>query len=47
MRRFTDRQLTRARELRREMTRAEAIMWGALRDRGIGVKFRRQVPIGP
>ncbi|MFI5016140.1 MAG: endonuclease domain-containing protein [Hyphomicrobiales bacterium] len=47
MRRFTDHQLARARHLRREMTRAETILWRCLRDRGIGAKFRRQVPIGP
>jgi very-short-patch-repair endonuclease len=47
MRRFTDRQLSRARQLRREMTLAETILWGSLRGRGVGAKFRRQVPIGP
>jgi very-short-patch-repair endonuclease len=47
MRRFTDNQLTRAREQRRQMTLAETILWRSLRDRGIGAKFRRQVPIGP
>jgi BirA family biotin operon repressor/biotin-[acetyl-CoA-carboxylase] ligase len=29
------------------MTVAETILWRALRDRGVGAKFRRQVPIGP
>ena len=29
------------------MTAAETILWQALRDRGVGAKFRRQVPIGP
>jgi len=42
----TDRQLAQARRLRREMTLAEMILWRGLRDRGIGGKFRRQVPIG-
>lgn len=46
VRRFTDRQLAQARRLRREMTLAETILWRGLRDRGIGAKFRRQVPIG-
>jgi very-short-patch-repair endonuclease len=46
-RRLTDPQLGRARQLRRNMTVAEILMWRALRDRRIGVKFRRQVPIGP
>src|SRR5579859_2968298 len=37
-----------ARVLRRNATEAERIMWRLLRDRRLGgVKFRRQVPIGP
>jgi len=37
-----------ARALRRNATDAERIMWQLLRDRRLaGVKFRRQVPIGP
>ena len=37
-----------ARALRRNATDAERIMWRLLRDRRLdGVKFRRQVPIGP
>ena len=37
-----------ARKLRREATDAERILWRLLRDRELdGVKFRRQVPIGP
>jgi very-short-patch-repair endonuclease len=37
-----------ARVLRRNATQAEGIMWRLLRDRRFGgVKFRRQVPIGP
>jgi very-short-patch-repair endonuclease len=47
MRRFTNHQLGRARQLHRDMTIAETIMWRCLRDRGVGAKFRRQVPIGP
>jgi very-short-patch-repair endonuclease len=39
---------TRARELRRDPSRAEKICWHLLRDRRInGAKFRRQHPIGP
>ena len=39
--------LDRARRLRREMTEAERKLWRFLRDRPlVGVKFRRQVPIG-
>jgi len=38
----------RARELRQEMTPAEKMLWGALRDRQLGgFKFRRQYPLGP
>jgi very-short-patch-repair endonuclease len=37
-----------ARELRRNSTDAERTLWRLLRDRRLeGVKFRRQVPIGP
>jgi very-short-patch-repair endonuclease len=37
-----------ARGLRRNATEAERIMWRLLRDRRFaGVKFRRQVPVGP
>ncbi len=37
----------RARELRQEMTPAERQLWSALRGEQLGVKFRRQHPIGP
>ena len=38
----------RARELRRDISRAERKVWELLRDRRLtGVKFRRQHPIGP
>jgi very-short-patch-repair endonuclease len=46
-RRYSDTQLSQARHLRREMTNAETMLWESLRDRGMGLKFRRQVPIGP
>ena len=36
-----------ARSLRRESTDAERLLWFHLRDRRLGVKFRRQHPIGP
>ncbi len=40
--------LTRAKELRRPMTRAEQILWARVRDRQLGgFKFRRQYPLGP
>jgi very-short-patch-repair endonuclease len=40
--------VSRARELRREMTPQERILWQHLRDRQLcGLKFRRQTPFGP
>ncbi len=43
-----DKSLSNARRLRRAMTSAEEILWRELRGRRFsGVKFRRQVPIGP
>ena len=37
-----------ARDGRREPTKSEAILWQALRNRGLGGrKFRRQLPVGP
>ena len=41
-----EKQLDRARKLRRRQTIAEEILWRALRDRQLGAKFRRQVPVG-
>jgi very-short-patch-repair endonuclease/DNA modification methylase len=37
----------RARELRRSLSPPEATLWKRLRSREIGIKFRRQHPIGP
>ena len=39
--------MTRARELRREPTEAEAKLWYALREQLPKARFRRQVPLGP
>jgi very-short-patch-repair endonuclease len=39
--------LLRAKQLRTLMTDAERRLWYVLRSRGVGVKFRRQVPLGP
>lgn len=40
--------VAKARSLRKRMTNAEFALWCALRDRRFhGVKFRRQVPVGP
>jgi very-short-patch-repair endonuclease len=45
--RQTRRATLRARQLRRTMTEAEAKLWSRLRNgRLLGMKFRRQVPIG-
>ncbi len=38
--------VTIAHEQREAPSRAEALLWGALRGRGLGPKFRRQVPMG-
>jgi very-short-patch-repair endonuclease len=35
------------RQLRREMTSTERLLWSKLRNKGSGFKFRRQHPIGP
>ena len=37
----------RARELRKEMTSAEKALWSRLRGKQLGIKFRKQHPIGP
>lgn len=36
-----------AHEQREAPSQAEALLWKTLRNRGLGVKFLRQVPIGP
>jgi very-short-patch-repair endonuclease len=36
----------RARELRRDLTISEARLWTSLKGKHLGVRFRRQVPIG-
>ncbi len=37
--------IIKARYLRKEETRAEKILWQELRDKKLGVKFRRQHPV--
>jgi len=37
--------IAKARYLRREETLAEKLLWGKLRNKNLGVKFRRQHPI--
>ena len=39
--------LRRARELRREMTAPERLLWGMLRRRQTGLRFRHEHPVGP
>ena len=39
--------LDRARQLRRDMTLPERLLWREVRGRGLGPRFRPQVPIGP
>jgi very-short-patch-repair endonuclease len=47
-RRNPEDRLATARRLRQDMTVAEKLLWQALRGRQLqGIKFRRQVPIGP
>jgi very-short-patch-repair endonuclease len=41
------RSLSHARQLRRGQTKAELELWMRLRSRQLGIKFRRQHPIGP
>jgi very-short-patch-repair endonuclease len=41
------RRLDRARELRRDMTLPERLLWREVRGHALGPKFRRQVPLGP
>ena len=43
----TSAQLQFARQIRRESTDAERLLWFHLRDRRLGVKFRRQQFVGP
>ena len=40
-------QVYTARKLRREMTLPEILLWEQLRAQKLGVKFRRQHPVGP
>ena len=47
MREGEERSRAFAKENRRTMPRAEALLWSYIRKRAMGVKFRRQHPIGP
>lgn len=47
MRGTTKSNVVRAKALRRAMTPPEARLWTLLRRKALGVKFRRQHPIGP
>ena len=37
--------IIKARNLRKEKTKAEKILWQALRNNNLGIKFRRQHPV--
>ncbi|GGB99961.1 hypothetical protein GCM10011494_18050 [Novosphingobium endophyticum] len=39
--------IRKARRLRREMTLPEVLIWQRLRQSPLGIKFRRQHPLGP
>ena len=43
----TDLSQLRGRMLRRSLTISEARVWSAIKNKALGVRFRRQVPIGP
>ncbi|QQA43854.1 endonuclease domain-containing protein [Pelagovum pacificum] len=46
--RQTDLSTSRARQMRQDMTPAERLLWYHLRNRRLlGLKFRRQTPLGP
>ncbi len=47
MEKFTRRATHVARHLRANATQAERLLWSLLRRRALGVRFRRQHPIGP
>ena len=44
---FKDRDTTRARELRNAATPAERLLWCYLSGKQLGVRFSRQMPVGP
>ena len=46
MENYTPEALKHARKLRREMSLPEVLLWQQLRQRPMGVKFRKQHPIG-
>jgi len=39
--------IRKARQLRRTMTLPEVLVWQRLRQSPMGIKFRRQHPVGP
>ncbi len=44
---YSSRLVPTARMLRKKMTDAEKKLWARIRDNQLGMKFRRQVPMGP
>jgi very-short-patch-repair endonuclease len=46
MHKTTKQMILNAKQLRRDMTDAELMLWSKLRSKQLGVKFRKQVPVG-
>lgn len=44
---FRQRDTVRARKLRNDATSSEKLLWQCLRNRKLGCKFSRQMPVGP
>lgn len=38
--------VTRARELRKDMSTSERVLWDRIRKDALGFRFKRQVPVG-
>ncbi|MGB5484277.1 MAG: DUF559 domain-containing protein [Parasphingorhabdus sp.] len=47
MARTTRKAVLKARQLRKTMSKPEVMLWQLLRKKPLGIKFRRQHPIGP
>ena len=46
MHKTTKQTILNAKQLRKDMTDAERMLWSKLRSKQFGVKFRKQVPVG-
>tara|TARA_R110000850_G_scaffold80895_4_gene173678 strand:- start:4106 stop:4462 length:357 start_codon:yes stop_codon:yes gene_type:complete len=47
MARTTRKTVLKARQLRKTMSKPEVMLWQQLRRKPVGIKFRRQHPVGP